>query len=190
MTNKLLSLLAFLILLTTVDASVISTGVFNILKGTDPQNMVDITWELHSDDEEYKLYIINDGLEGVVTGVYFEETIGNIKTLGLLNNQPITFTPSNKTGKLKGGNSIDFTVYGTFKALRPKRLRGIDTGDSLGFSIENFDTLRIGVDVVGIHRRKVTYNTGTIMSSIPEPTTTTLLGLVGIGLILRRRKNE
>ena len=187
MTNKLLSLLAFLIiLLTTVDASVISTGVFNILKGTDPQNLVDITWELHSDNDEFKFYIINNSTEGVVTGVYFEESLGYITGLEALSTPTTTFHPDKIPKQLKGGGNIAFTVDYSFDAAKPNKRHGIDVGEVFCFRIEDFDTTRIGIDVTGVG----TYNTNYVVRSIPEPTIPTLLGLVGIGLTLRRRKNK
>ena len=170
------------------DAAILSSGLF---ESVDTGDAINISWELHSsEDEYYGLYIKNDNVGSLVTTVYFD---GEFTNLAPVTTGTLSYIPRNP----KPFPDVDVQDFETSHLFLPSRrsrdgYSGIDLNEEYYFSFDDFESTQIGIRVkknYGKGSSYLTQNEITKQLSIPEPGITTLLGITGGCFLLRRKRN-
>jgi len=153
-------------------------GIFTLFEGEENEQ-VSINWSLTDTNQ---LTIFNEGTDGVVTLINFEQDV-------VVSTTSSQWSSDNKN--LPGGNNITFNTAQSFKANPSPVKNGIDVGESLIFQFNSTpDVGRVGLHIqsIGDQDASASYVSSVNATVVPEPSVGVMMGVVGLSLILRRRK--
>lgn len=149
-----------------------------------------------------------NGTRPTITDIYFDDSSLNLLSSPTIVGS-ITAPPDNSvsysvatpgTGNLPGGNNVGFDESYLFNTNPPPSKNGIDPGEVLTVSFQssqgyaailgalNSGDLRIGMHVqeIGTQGASATFVS---TQAVPEPGSALLVGVVGVILLVRRRRN-
>jgi hypothetical protein len=156
-----------------------------------------------------------DGTQPTITDIYFDDSSLNLLNSPTIVGAG-TAPPDNSvsysvgapgSGNLPGGNNVGFDESYLFSTNPPPSKNGIDPGEFLTVSFQssqgyaailgalNTGDLRIGMHVqeIGTEGASAAFvSTGTLdpgTQAVPEPGSALLVGVVGVILLVRRRRN-
>jgi len=160
--------------------------------GYDSSDVDVIASLVHTNQDSYVTITNSSTNDSIVTGVWFsnfDESPSIDSYAGT-----VDFIQMNNMN-LPGGNTISWDGNSdyVFGAVSPSPKNGINPGESITFKFFNTSessakSILENSQGIALHVQNIDGNSGSYVTTVPEPSSIVMLGMVGICMLLRKRR--